>query len=182
MGRLLTFILLMGVSLNSFSAYAPPGIPAVQLGSGLDVGPSKVIAGGALSSVIPLNFSSVGPTAGDYYRLIKMGQQSVSSENYRVTLGKTLYCSGVYFAVGSTSLGILFGYGTTPVTNDNNTSPSGEILYGTATSPTMVVGNAVDSKYSFISIPMSFPSQSYPFVKVIAGTTGFYGQLLCEEQ
>jgi hypothetical protein len=97
-----------------------------------------------------------------------------------VPSGKTLYVLGVYYTNSlGTGLQILFGYGTAAIASEGTTTPpTGAIYYGSGNS-VFVSGlstAAAAGAYTYMPIPMSFPANSYPFVKFYGG--GYAGCVL----
>lgn len=143
--------------------------------------PAKVIAGSNLSNIITLISGGTSITAGNFYRLVKMGA-GTNGANYQVTSGKTLYCSGAWsYATGTQTFTV--GYGTAAVTDNNNTAPAGVVYFG-GSSNTITVSmpsTSTQGTYKFLPFPMSFPSLSFPFV-LPKSSQEFATILLCEEQ
>lgn len=181
--------ILLGFALMAFgnsSSFAASGSSAmnnlVGFGTKLDGDtPSKALAGASLANTITLVAGDISVTGGNYYRLVKMGA-GTSLANYQVTAGKVLYCSGAW--IYSTGL-ITFtmGYGTTAVTNNNNTAPSGNVVFGNSSATrtfTMAAGSA-QGTHKWFPFFMSFPAASFPYVQA-RDAVEFGMTLLCEEQ
>lgn len=176
MKNLLLIIIIISMNAMSLTGYV------VNQGNVIDSDtPAKVLPGGYLGNIITIISGGTSITSGNFYRLVKMGG-GTNAANYQVTNGKTLYCSGAwYYATGTISLTV--GYGTTAVTDNNSTPPTGVVYFGGSanTLTFSLPSTSVQGTHKFFPFPMSFPSQSFPFV-LPRSSQEFGIIILCEEQ
>lgn len=143
--------------------------------------PAKTIPNGALGNTITLIGGAASVGANSFFRLVKMGS-GTNGANYQVTAGKTLYCSGVWlYTLGLETFSL--GYGTAAVTENNSTTPAGQVVFGgsAATRVLTMPTGSVQGAYKFFPIPMSFPAASFPYIQA-RDSLEFSAIFLCEEQ
>lgn len=183
MERILTNILLLffAISFNAMALNIPASTNTANSGYGKDTATAaNTVSAGNRNSRITLFATSTNTTVNNYYRLVKMGAQTTSQENYQVTGGKTLVCDGFYMRTATTNVSVGFLYGTAAVTNDNAAAPAGEKLFYGGTTGFEI---PQDSLHTWITVPMSFPASSFPAIKVTNGAAGiFHITLLCAEE
>lgn len=173
--------LLLLAAVPSFAANLPQAASVLQTGYGVDTAvPSdaRPNVSGARAARITLMGGVNSGASGRYYKLTLAASHSTDGANYQVTSGKTLYCDGFYGTAASAG-GISFGYGTASVTDNDSTNPTGLKLY--SINDAIYFQAAVNMKW--FPVPMSFPSQSYPFVKNTSeAANAFTVQMLCIEE
>lgn len=166
----------------SAHAAVPSGNPAVNLGTyPSGAFSNKTVSTSNLSSQFTLVAGSASGTNTGHYRFVKMGQQTVSTEQYIVTTGKVAYC----LPVGSlpSAINISFGYGSAPLTSEATVTPPTGVRYYAGS----VTGLAVSTLTASVPMPwgivVQFPSAQYPFLYGSAiSASNFAVYLLCEEQ
>src|SRR3990167_6663413 len=174
-------ILIAIIFLLSTSAHAivPSGVPSGSFGynpSGSVA--SKIIKNNNQSLIISLLAGDVVSTTGNYLRFVRLGTSTTNGENYQVTVGKTLYCTGFYI-FASAAFTATFGYGTTAVTDDNSTPPTAPKAF---TGGAGVTFSTAAVAFTWIPLPMSFPAESFPYLVAQNTSVNFQIALICEEQ
>lgn len=116
-----------------------------------------------IANVITIIGGDPGPTAGNKLQFTKMG--ITVQAQYRVTNGKTLYVYGFWGGSATNNpYGISFGYDT--ATFANNSAIAGtDIYYGPNNAYTNGPYLELNTVARFYQMPMSFPSDAYPFFR-----------------
>lgn len=125
--------------------------------------PAAIIPTTNLGTVVTLTAEVSSSTANNYLMLMKMNSPG-SVGQYQVPSGKKFYALGFYGQAGSANNCVLFGYGTAALVADNTaTAPTGNVPYSPAAT---MCGVRIDvaNTTKFVSIPLSFPALSFPYV------------------
>jgi hypothetical protein len=162
------------LSVNSFAAVQPSGVPTKTLG-GVDEYPGSITVSSTDVSYFTISATVLSSATGNFYPFYKNGTQ------YQVTTGKTARCEQINIIVGAnTNLALQLVSSQTVYAQNAGSITSGTYqggavgIYAMNTSGTANKPRVLQNIYEFIAL-------SYPGIQVGNSTQQYMVYLTCRE-